>query len=281
MTVSREDYVYEESGLSHVVLQGIEVRRCAACKSVEPVILNIEGVHQGIARAVIEKPWRLKGEEVRFLRTYLGFRAVDFARVMGVSKECVSRWENDREPIGGLADRALRLLVQTTRPVSDYSSDALNALLESIQEEHKPIDVRLARRSGGWSEQENEVRARANDGPEAPEHLQDAAWRLFKGTARLHQRQRRLHHRRRQAAPSHRARGDLVRRASFPPPWDDLAEAAGGAQALANAFGITRLTLWRWSRGHTAPGWATQQFVNRWAAQRKIAQPWPKKETEQ
>ena len=157
MTVGREDYVYEESGLSHVVLAGIEVRRCAACNSAEPVIPNIEGAHRALARVVVAKPARLKGEEVRFLRTYLGLRGQDFAKVMGVTSSCVSRWENDQGPIGGAADRALRLLVMNQRPVSDYTPEALNAILESIQEERQAIDVRLTRRAGGWSEKENET----------------------------------------------------------------------------------------------------------------------------
>ena len=153
MAVGHEDYTYDESGLSHVVLVGIEVRRCATCATCEPVICNIEGAHRALARAVVQKPARLSGEEVRFLRTYLGFPGTDFARVMGVAKACVSRWEHDKESMGAGADRALRLLVMTQKPVSDYSLEALNALLESIQEKRKAVKVRLERRAnGGWSE---------------------------------------------------------------------------------------------------------------------------------
>lgn len=152
MTVTHEDYRYDESGLSNVILRGIEVRRCAACKSVQPVIGNIEGLHRALARSIVEKPARLAGEEVRFLRTYLGFRGVDFARVMGVSKESVSRWENDREPMGPSADRALRLLVVHQKPLSDYSGDQLNKLLENIQDDgNDPLHLRIERRAGvGW-----------------------------------------------------------------------------------------------------------------------------------
>jgi putative zinc finger/helix-turn-helix YgiT family protein len=154
MTVACEDYPYEESGLKGALLIGIEVRRCPQCGATEPLIQNIEGLHRALARGIVEHPARLSGQEVRFLRTYLGLRGVDFARVMGVTKECVSRWENDHEPIGGTADRALRLLVLTQKPVSDYAPDKLNALLESITDQQvKEEPFRLERRAGGWAPQ--------------------------------------------------------------------------------------------------------------------------------
>lgn len=152
MSVSHEDYRYDESGLSNVVLTGIEVRRCASCKTVQPVIGNIEGLHRALARSIVEKPARLAGEEVRYLRTYLGFRGVDFARVMGVTPEAVSRWENDKDPIGPSTDRALRLLVLTQKPLSDYTGEELNRLLESIgEDDNHPLHLRVERRPGvGW-----------------------------------------------------------------------------------------------------------------------------------
>lgn len=151
MTTTREDYRYDESGLSNVVLVGVEVRHCAACGRV-PVIQGIEGLHRALARCIIEQDARLDGEQVRFLRSYLGWRAVDFAKIMGVTKESVSRWENDHEPIGGAADRALRLLVLTQKPVSDYTPERFAEILESIQDEHGRRAMRLERQPGGWAQ---------------------------------------------------------------------------------------------------------------------------------
>lgn len=160
MISTLENYRYAESGLSGVLLLGIEVRRCgnrecAAFEQAVPVLGNIEGLHRALARVIIEQPSRLTGEQVRFLRTHLGLRGVDFARVMGVSKESVSRWENDpNEAIGPLADRALRLLVQTQKPVSDYSPEVLQDLLQRISDERHSLDVRVERRQGvGWEAQ--------------------------------------------------------------------------------------------------------------------------------
>jgi putative zinc finger/helix-turn-helix YgiT family protein len=152
MTATREDYRYDESGLANVVLAGIEVRHCIACGERMPVIPSIEGLHRAIARSIVEQATRLSGEQVRFLRTYLGWRAVDFAKVMGISKECVSRWENDHENVGGTADRALRLLVLTQKPVSDYTPERFATILESIRDERASGAMRLERQPGGWAE---------------------------------------------------------------------------------------------------------------------------------
>ncbi len=108
---------------------------------------------------IVSKTARLAGEEVRFLRTYLGFRGVDFARVMGVEKETVSRWENDHERIGGTADRALRLLVLTRKPASDYAPEALTQLLEGIREETEALRLRVERSRGSRWAGSAEVRA--------------------------------------------------------------------------------------------------------------------------
>jgi putative zinc finger/helix-turn-helix YgiT family protein len=146
MKVTRENYNYSASGLPHVTLKNIEVRRCGECGEDEVVIPKIDQLHQVIAMAVIAKRSRLTAAEVRFLRKYLGWSGTDFARHMGVAPETVSRWENEREPIGGTADRLLRLMVATRAPTRDY---ALDALIE-LEDEATPTRLKLAADRNGW-----------------------------------------------------------------------------------------------------------------------------------
>jgi putative zinc finger/helix-turn-helix YgiT family protein len=146
MSVKREDYRYDESGLSNVVLEGITVRRCPGCDAAEPTIPNIEGLHRAIAQALITQPRRLSGEEIRFLRTYLGWTGVDFARHMGVVPTSVSRWENDKEPIGPQAERALRLMVATRDPERSYPLDRLAELSDQTD----TAEMRMRARGAGW-----------------------------------------------------------------------------------------------------------------------------------
>ena len=125
MKTRRENYRYDECGLSNVMLVAVPVARCPRCGNYEVSIPNIEGLHRLIARTLIEKKTRLRGEEVRYLRKSLGWSGRDFARHMGVAEETVSRWENDAAPIGPQADRLLRLMVAQGRLTNRYPAERL------------------------------------------------------------------------------------------------------------------------------------------------------------
>ena len=98
--VVRGTYRFTESGLKEVVLVGVELVRCAACGNEDPILPNIDGLMRRLAQAVIEKPWRLAGCEIRFLRKYLRMTGEQFGGYIGVDKWCVSKWENDRDVVG-------------------------------------------------------------------------------------------------------------------------------------------------------------------------------------
>lgn len=148
MTSARENWKYDESGLPHVVLEGVEVRRCPSCGTSEPVIPRIEELHRVLAHLVTAKRSRLAGAEVKFLRKVLGFSGADLARHMGVTPESVSRWENERETIGPQADRLLRLMAITQEPKQDYSLDELT----QIADEARPVRARVRASRSGWTE---------------------------------------------------------------------------------------------------------------------------------
>jgi len=94
----------------------VEVDRCPKCGAVEIVIPRIEELHRALALAILRKRGRLAAPEVRFLRKYLGWSGADFAKHMGVDAATVSRWENEEQPMGPVADRLLRLMVVTREP---------------------------------------------------------------------------------------------------------------------------------------------------------------------
>jgi putative zinc finger/helix-turn-helix YgiT family protein len=152
MRVANENYQYRESGLANVVLQGVEVRRCPECGAVEVPLPRVAELHRVIAMAVIHKPARLSGTEVRFLRKHLGWSGEDFASHMGVDPSTVSKWENDKEAIGASSDRLLRMLVARRSPVEEYPDDAL----KNIKDRHDPpLRVRLTRRDQRWQAEAN------------------------------------------------------------------------------------------------------------------------------
>ena len=56
-------------------------------------------------------PWKLRGDEIRFLRRVLDKSGKDFAKAIGLKPETLSRCEHGRQPLGEQTERLLRLYV--------------------------------------------------------------------------------------------------------------------------------------------------------------------------
>jgi putative zinc finger/helix-turn-helix YgiT family protein len=148
--------LYEESGLPDVLVDGFQTMRCEACGETEEIIPRIAELHRVIAGVVIHKKDRLSGAEVKFLRKFIGWSGVDFAKKVGVDSATVSRWEHDEKPIGPGNDRLLRLLVATEKQVDDYSA----ADLDNISDEARPpVAVRVRSRNKHWERAPADVTA--------------------------------------------------------------------------------------------------------------------------
>jgi putative transcriptional regulator len=146
MTTTVENHLYVESGLPNVVLHGVEVRRCPECGSFEVLLPRVTELHRVIAKAVILKPSRLSGAEVRFLRKHLGWSGTDFAEYMGVDSTTVSAWENERKPFGTSSDRLLRLMVARGSPVENYELVELKKIADEKTPSRK-VDIT---KDHGW-----------------------------------------------------------------------------------------------------------------------------------
>jgi putative zinc finger/helix-turn-helix YgiT family protein len=103
-------YHFTWSGLDNVYVSGIGYRRCTVCDNVSAAYPAAVQLMDVLAEAVATKPTALNGEEIRFLRTHAHKRAVDFAALVGVSIEQVSRWENNRNRPEKATDKLIRLL---------------------------------------------------------------------------------------------------------------------------------------------------------------------------
>lgn len=150
MKTKRENYLYKACGLPNVTLRDVEVSRCEVCGEQEVAIPNIEDLHKVLALAVISKSARLTPEEVRFLRKSLGYSGADFAGLMGVTPETVSRWENGGQPIGTTADKLLRLAVAHLQPPDRYPVERLRTV---GVEEPQALRVSASRSNNQWSTQ--------------------------------------------------------------------------------------------------------------------------------
>lgn len=114
-------YHYTESGLDNVYLVGIDVFKCKKCGNVEAKIPRIDELHLVIAICIISKKQRLNNKEIRYLRKYMGFKAVDLARKLAISRSTLSRWEAGTQKIGPTNDKLLRLMVIRYKEEQYYS----------------------------------------------------------------------------------------------------------------------------------------------------------------
>lgn len=106
MTGRKQNYSYTQCGLSNVVLIDVLVFNCS-CGEIAVEIPAIATLHRFIAFELLRKPTLLSGEEVRFLRKFVGYSAIEFAEKIGKTPVSISRWESGK--ITKNADRVLRL----------------------------------------------------------------------------------------------------------------------------------------------------------------------------
>ena len=106
---SQSPYHFVGSGLPNVYLVGIKYSVCKTCGEQAADIPAIKQLMQVIARAIVEREAQLTGLEIRFLRKRLGKKSSEFAHLVGVSIEQVSRWENQHNPPERSADKLIRV----------------------------------------------------------------------------------------------------------------------------------------------------------------------------
>jgi len=105
-------YRYVTSGLKNIYLVGIVLRRCKRCNSENAVVPRMADLHRAIARVLLDKPERLNGDELRFLRKHAGLSALDFAAQLQIEPETLSRFENDKQDLGVTTEKLARAIVK-------------------------------------------------------------------------------------------------------------------------------------------------------------------------
>lgn len=146
---SRENHRYSESGLSNVVLQDVQVRRCPRCAAHLVSIPKLSQLHRVLALTLINRRERLSPAEIRFLRKSLGWSGADFARKFHVRPEQVSRWESEGSPsrMSISNELLLRSMVAHGNRLDDYA-DKLDVV--ATTEEAGPTILSLRRLEQGW-----------------------------------------------------------------------------------------------------------------------------------
>ena len=120
-TTSVRAYRYKESGLDNVILHGVKESRCEACGEVYYSFGDTDKLHHLIAHHLIRKTEVLTGQEIRFLRKFLGFSSAAFAKLVGYELEHLSRVENGKHDVQKTFDHLVRMLVAKHLQDRDYN----------------------------------------------------------------------------------------------------------------------------------------------------------------
>ncbi len=139
--VVRGSYDFAESGLKRVRLQGIEMIVCDQCGNVDPIIPRVNDLMRVLAVAVIAKPYRLTGDEIRFLRKYLRMTGDEFGRLLHINRTNLSKWENGEDKVGAQSDRLIRAIALSLGEGLKGKLEEVIRKFPEIQDE--PVDVRI------------------------------------------------------------------------------------------------------------------------------------------
>lgn len=64
--------------------------------------VNPKKLMKTVFKAVINKPARLSGSEVKFLRGFMEMTQEDFANLIGVDRTLISKWQDKKEAFTGM-----------------------------------------------------------------------------------------------------------------------------------------------------------------------------------
>jgi len=141
--IARGTWNFTQSGLKRVVLDGIEIIRCGNCGNEDPIIPRINDLMKVLAWAVIRKPYRLEGEEVRFLRKYLRMTQDEFSCLLHVDKTTLSKWENNEDPVGDQSDRLIRAIALALGEGLKRGQEEAVREFARIQDLRRPVGIEM------------------------------------------------------------------------------------------------------------------------------------------
>jgi putative transcriptional regulator len=133
--VERGNWPFEkETGLKGVVLSGVEIIRCPHCKVEMPILRGVNRIMRTIAQALVNKPYRLSGAEVRFLRKHVGMTQEQFSQLIHVDKTTLSKWETGDDPVGIHSDLLIRAIAMDCGAARQFAQ---------VQEKRRSVGIEV------------------------------------------------------------------------------------------------------------------------------------------
>jgi DNA-binding transcriptional regulator YiaG len=110
------------------------------------VIPQLTQLHNLMAHLLATKSSPLFPEEFWFLRKHLGHSSTEISKKIGVTNFTVSRWENGKQKIEPAAERLLKLMVATSRPVEHYPEE----VFPTMGKMKRAVKVELRFKKAQW-----------------------------------------------------------------------------------------------------------------------------------
>jgi putative zinc finger/helix-turn-helix YgiT family protein len=147
----KDRYQYLESGLSNVVLDHMPVYECDCGEQVVG-LPNVERLHALIFEKLLTKGGRLRGEEIRFLRKWMGVKGVDFAKMVKVDPTTLSKWESGDQSISKEHDQLIRFAIVVT--LGARAKQQMAEAFRKISDQYLDLlgEIQAAQRDGGNDE---------------------------------------------------------------------------------------------------------------------------------
>lgn len=101
---------YRACGLDNVYLRSGYTQRDVGGETYTSV-QNADELHEALAAHLVLRRKVLRGQEVRFLRKFLGLTQAELGDILSVSDQSVARYEKEQVALEGPADRFLRVIV--------------------------------------------------------------------------------------------------------------------------------------------------------------------------
>ena len=124
---------FTDSGLDNVYLIGIKyfIKEDGSTTAEIPAIKQLMRL---IARDLLYSETPLRGQEIRFLRKRLGKRAADFAQLLRIEAETLSRYENEKQDPSDPIDALVRMVYLMSSGDPELQEDA-NKLMHLLKED--------------------------------------------------------------------------------------------------------------------------------------------------
>jgi DNA-binding XRE family transcriptional regulator len=98
-------------GYPVVLYDGVEHITCLSCGHSSHFIPDVPGLMASVAVMRLMMPQKFNGREIQAIRKSAGVKQVDLAKMLDVTPETLSRWENGKEPLRMEAEKFFRLHV--------------------------------------------------------------------------------------------------------------------------------------------------------------------------